>query len=76
MATTTFSKNQVPVSQGLNGRKFSKAKEIAFRLGICTKTVFRWADEGKLTRHRINARVVLFDENEVVSLIDSSRVSS
>lgn len=74
MATSTFSTVRSAGPQGLNGRKFSKAKEIAFRLGICTRIVFRWADEGKLTRHKVNARVVLFDENEVVALIESSRV--
>ena len=55
-------------------RKFSKAKEVAGRLGLCPRTIFRWADSGKLTRHKINARVVLFDEAEVVNLIESARV--
>jgi hypothetical protein len=53
---------------------FSKAKEIARKLGICPRTVFRWADDGKITRHKINARVVLFDEAEIISLIESARV--
>lgn len=60
---------------GLGGRKFSKAKSIAGRLGICPRTLFRWADAGKVARHKINARVVLFDEAEVVAFIDSVRVS-
>ena len=56
------------------GRRFSKAKSIAERLGVCPRTIFRWADDGKITRHKINARVVLFDESEVLALIVSSRV--
>jgi len=60
-----------PVAQfdGLAGRKFSKAKSIADRLGVCSRTIFRWADAGKITRHKINARVMLFDEAEVLTLL-------
>jgi excisionase family DNA binding protein len=59
---------------GVGGRKFSKARSVAERLGICPRTIFRWADAGKITRHKINARVVLFDESEVTAFIDSARV--
>jgi hypothetical protein len=55
-------------------RKFSKARTIANRLGLCSRTIFRWADAGKITRHKINSRVVLFDEAEVSALIDSARI--
>lgn len=58
----------------LAARKFSKARSIAERLGICPRTIFRWADAGKIARHKINARVVLFDENEVAAFIESARV--
>ena len=60
---------------GVGGRKFSKAKSIAERLGICSRTIFRWADGGKITRHKINARVVFFDENEIASLLDEARIA-
>ena len=59
----------------LTVRKFSKAKSIAIRLGLCSRTIFRWADSGKIARHKINARVVLFDEAEIAKLIDSARVT-
>jgi hypothetical protein len=58
---------------GIEGRKFSKAKSIAERLDICSRTIFRWADGGKITRHKINAHVVLFDEVEVIAFM-SARV--
>lgn len=58
----------------LAARKFSKARSIAERLGICPRTIFRWADAGKIARHKINARVVLFDEREVAALIESARI--
>jgi len=66
-----------PVAQfdGLAGRKFSKAKSIADRLGVCSRTIFRWADAGKITRHKINARVMLFDEAEVLTLLLAARDS-
>lgn len=56
-------------------RKFSKARTIARRLDVCSRTIFRWADQGKITRHKINDRVVLFDETEVAALIGEARVS-
>jgi len=59
---------------GVGSRKFSKARSVAERLGICPRTIFRWADAGKITRHKINARVVLFDEVEVIAFIESARV--
>lgn len=46
----------------LAARKFSKARSIAERLGICPRTIFRWADAGKITRYKVNPRVVLFSE--------------
>jgi hypothetical protein len=76
MQTTTRSL-AVPraVADGLAGRKFSKAKSIADRLRVCPKTIFRWADAGRFVRHKINPRVVLFDEAEVAEFIESARVS-
>jgi predicted site-specific integrase-resolvase len=59
---------------GLAGRRFSKAKSIADRLGVCPRTVFRWANAGKIARYKINQRVVLFDETEVAAFIESARV--
>ena len=61
-------------TDGLGCCKFSKAKTIAERLGVCSRTIFRWADEGKIARHKINARVVLFNEAEVMTLIQSARI--
>lgn len=55
-------------------RRFSKARALAGRLGICPRTIFRWADQGLITRHKINARVVLFDDSEVEAFIVSARV--
>jgi predicted site-specific integrase-resolvase len=61
-----------PTASGV--RQFSKARPLAARLGVCAKTLFRWADAGLIHRHKINARVVLFDEAEVIALVDQARV--
>jgi excisionase family DNA binding protein len=74
MITTKTFLRQAETLDGLTGHKFSKAKIIAERLSVCTRTIFRWADEGKIARHKINARVVLFNESEVMELIRSARV--
>ncbi|MDD2763670.1 MAG: hypothetical protein PHE83_06815 [Opitutaceae bacterium] len=63
-------------SPDLAARKFSKARPIAERLGICPRTIFRWADAGKITRHKVNARVVLFCEEEATAFVTSARVES
>lgn len=55
-------------------RKFAKAGVIAPRLGIHKKTIFRWADAGRISRYKLNDRVVLFDEAEIEKLIDDSRI--
>ena len=54
--------------------RFNKARVIAARLGICTRTLFRWADQGRIARHKVNARLVLFNEAEVESFIESTRM--
>jgi hypothetical protein len=72
--TKTIPSRAALASADLMTRKFSKARSIADRLGICPRTIFRWADAGKITRHKINPRVVLFDETEVVRFIDNARV--
>jgi len=56
--------------------RYSKAKPLAAKIGVCAKSLFRWADEGLISRFKVNARVVLFDEAEVERYIQSSRVRS
>jgi hypothetical protein len=68
--------NQPNLPQVTNStiRQFSKAKVIAEKLGVCPRTIFRWADQGRIARHKINPRVVLFDEMELIALLHSARV--
>lgn len=71
---TTLSNQTGMVADGISVRKFSKARVVAERLGVCPRTIFRWANDGKIARHKINARVVLFDEAEVLALIEAARI--
>jgi len=59
----------------MTGRRFSKARSIANRLGICPGPSFGGPNAGKIVRHKISARLVLFDEAEVAAFIESSRAS-
>lgn len=53
-------------------RKFSKARPLAKQVGIHPRTLFRWAEAGRLHRYKLNARIIVFDEAEVAALIASS----
>lgn len=74
MNTIKSNSRQTAPTSAIPVRTFNKAKIVAQRLGVCRRTIFRWANAGMLTRHKINDRVVLFDEAEVMALIESARV--
>jgi len=59
----------------LNRRSFKKARPIAARFGVHARTIFRWADAGLIHRHKVNGRVVLFDEAEIERFINGCRVA-
>lgn len=54
--------------------KFTSAAQIASSLGVHRKTVLRWASSGLIRRHKINARVVLFQQSEVNAFLNSARI--
>ena len=55
-------------------RKYSKARALAPRYGICARTLFRFADRKLIHKFKLNARVVVFSEDEVAALFESARV--
>ena len=57
-------------------RKFSKARALAARYGICPKTLFRFSERGLIHKFKLNPRVVVFDEEQVAALFESARVST
>ena len=42
-----------------------KADTLAARLGLSPRTLRRWAAQGKIASHRLSARALRFDEDEV-----------
>ncbi len=76
MNTSTPSSTRIAPFANTTIRRFGKAKVIADRLGVCPRTIFRWANDGKFARHKINDRVVLFDEGEVAAFVDAARVDN
>lgn len=56
-------------------RKFSKAKPLATRFGVCAKSIHRWANAGHIGRFKLNDRVVLFDEAEVEAFVQRCRIA-
>jgi excisionase family DNA binding protein len=71
MNKQTLSTAPAGILDAASVRKFSKAKPLAARLGLSSKTVMRWADAGKIHRYKVNDRVVLFDEAEVTAFISA-----
>lgn len=57
-------------------RKFAKARALAAKINVHPKTLHRWANAGLVHRHKLNARTVLFDEAEVIGLIERSKVGT
>jgi hypothetical protein len=57
------------------GVAFSKAKPLAARIGVCAKSIHRWAAAGHIHRFKVNARVVLFDAAEVMAFVERCRVA-
>lgn len=56
-------------------RKFSKARELSRRLGLCPKTIARWGAAGKIAAYKLNSRVVLFNDEEVFAFVTAAKVS-
>jgi hypothetical protein len=55
-------------------RRFSKAKPLAARFGVCPKTIARWGAAGLISRYKLNPRVVLFDPAEILAYIEKGRI--
>ena len=56
-------------------RSYSKAGPIAKKIGLCSKTITRWADKGIIKRYKISDRICLYDEQEIIDFIDAARVT-
>jgi predicted DNA-binding transcriptional regulator AlpA len=68
------SKREVPTVVAAP-RRFSKARPLAERLGVSTKTIHRWGCAGLIHPRKLGARTELYDEQEVEAFIESARVA-
>jgi predicted site-specific integrase-resolvase len=59
---------------GLPNPIYSKAKNIAMKVGLCPKTIYRWADKGAIKRYKVSERICLYDEQEIIDYIDANLV--
>ena len=51
--------------QNMQKPKYLRSKELAIYLGIGESTVWLYVKQGKLIKHKISAKVTLFDVEEV-----------
>ncbi len=61
-------------ASGDNLPRFSRAKPLAASLGLSVRTLFRWSEKGFISRYRVNARVTLFQVDEVNTYVKAARV--
>jgi len=54
---------------------FLKARPMANRVGLSTKTLSRWADAGHIHRYKPNPRLTLYDPVNVENHIRSTNIS-
>ena len=63
----------IEIKASVHLRQFIKHKVAAARIGVHVRTVMRWAGSGAIHRYKLNARLLLFDEAEIVAMIEQSR---
>ena len=61
-----------PSARSEIGVGFDKAKGIARKLGLHSKTITRWGDAGRITKFKLSSRVVLYSEREIAELIQAA----
>lgn len=52
----------------MNDKQFLTVKELSERIGVKPKTLYHWAEHGKIPAYKLNG-VLLFDMNEIIALI-------
>ena len=62
----------VAVTAASEFRDYAKARPIADKIGLCPKTIRRWANKGFIKRFKLSDRISLYDEKEVHDFIQSS----
>jgi len=73
---TLMDKSHTPVAKIASTRPtYSKAKDIAKKIGLCPKTISRWSEKGLVKKYKISQRLCLYDEQDVYDYIEAGCVS-
>lgn len=48
------------------------AATAAKKLGVCKRTIQRWAKAGRITAHRVSHKVVRYDALEIAEMVTKS----
>ncbi|WP_454232050.1 helix-turn-helix transcriptional regulator [Mycolicibacterium fortuitum] len=54
-----------PYEDSTTQPRWATKEQAAEHLGVSAKTIIRWADEGRIRRHRFGPRLIRFDLNEI-----------
>ncbi|MHC9292024.1 excisionase family DNA-binding protein [Mycobacterium sp. LTG2003] len=54
--------------------RWATKTEAAQHLGVHPNTIARWADEGRIRRHRFGPRLIRFDLNEIDAMGNATAV--
>ena len=78
MSTNTIKSQSVTfvaADAASESRRFSKARPIAQKIGLCPKTIRRWSNKGYIKRFKLSDRISLYDEKEIYDYIQAAKLS-
>ena len=66
-------KSYAPVAEKASiNPTYLRAKDIAKKLGLCSKTIGRWSDKGHFKKYKVSDRLCLYDERDVLNYISDA----
>jgi len=70
----TYNNINVAADAASMSGKFSKARPIAMKIGLCPKTIRRWSNLGYITRFKLSDRISLYSEKEIYEYIEAAKL--
>jgi hypothetical protein len=61
---------------GVDLSNYRRGSWIAGKLGITPRTVRRWYERGLVSQFKLNSRVILYNLDEVVHLLEEGRIKA
>lgn len=53
-------------------RRWADPNDVAAYLGVCRRTVFKMAEDGRIKPYKLGAKILRFDLNEVDAALEGS----